>query len=81
MQQNVSEKQASNLVLKIVEVRRIFCKDSCGVIEKHFGKQVKRQTGKCINMLAGDRGLHGKKRVSGTQSLIPYVPKNQIIRN
>ena len=38
-------------------------------------EQVKRLTGKCIKKLAGDRGYRGRKEISGTQILIPDVPK------
>lgn len=43
-------------------------------IEKSL-EQVRRLTGKSIKRLAGDRGYRGKSEVSGTQILIPGVPR------
>ena len=49
-------------------------------IEEALG-QVERLTGKCIKKLAGDRGYRGRKEISGTQILIPGVPKKSDSRN
>ena len=38
-------------------------------------EQVRRLTGKSIKRLAGDRGYRGKKKINGTQILIPDTPR------
>ena len=44
-------------------------------------EQVERQTGRKINVLAGDRGYRGIKEISGTRIVIPDVPKKSDSRH